>query len=136
MNPKEQCVGIDVSKARLDVGVLPQETFWTSANDDAGRAELVARLRELAPALIVLEATGGYEVAIAAQLAAVGLPVVVMNPRQVRDFAKASGRLAKTDRIDARVLALYAKVMRPDVRPLKDEQSREPRSAECPPGYH
>ena len=125
MNPKERCAGIDVSKAQLDVGVLPEEAFWTSANDDAGRAEWVARLRELAPALIVLEATGGYEALIAAQLAAVGLPVAVMNPRPVRDFAKASGRLAKTDRIDARVLARYAQVMRPDVRPLKDEQSRE-----------
>ena len=125
MNPKEQCVGIDVSKARLDVGVLPEEAFWTSTNDDVGRAELVARLRELAPALIVLEATGGYEALIAAQLAAVGLPVAVMNPRPVRDFAKACGRLAKTDRIDAQVLARYAQVMRPEVRPLKDEQSRE-----------
>ena len=79
----------------------------------------------MAPTLIVLEATGGYEAVLAAQLAAAGLPVVVMNPRQVRDFAKACGKLAKTDRIDARLLALYAKAMRPDVRPLKDEQSRE-----------
>jgi len=109
----------------LDVGVLPQEKFWSSANDDAGRTELVARLREVAPTLIVLEATGGYEAVIAAQLAAAGLPVVVVNPRQVRDFAKACGKLAKTDRIDARILALYAKTMRPEVRPLKDEQSRE-----------
>ena len=125
MNPNEAFVGIDVSKAMLDVGVLPQEKFWSSANDDAGRTELVARLREVAPTLIVLEATGGYEAVIAAQLAAAGLPVVVVNPRQVRDFAKACGKLAKTDRIDARILALYAKTMRPEVRPLKDEQSRE-----------
>ena len=125
MNPSECFVGIDVSKAQLDVSVLPQETFWSSANDDADRADVVTRLREMAPALIVLEATGGYEAVIAAQLAAAGLPVVVVNPRQVRDFAKACGQLAKTDRIDARVLARYAKAMRPDVRPLKDEQSRE-----------
>lgn len=125
MNPSECFIGIDVSKAQLDVSVLPQETFWSCPNDDAGRADVVARLRELAPTLIVLEATGGYEAVLAAQLAAAGLPVVVVNPRQVRAFAKACGKLAKTDRIDARVLALYAKMMRPQVRPLKDEQSRE-----------
>ena len=125
MNPSECFVGIDVSKAQLDVSVLPQETFWSSPNDDAGPADVVTRLRERAPTLIVLEATGGYEAVIAAQLAAAGLPVVVVNPRQVRAFAKACGKLAKTDRIDARVLALYAKTMRPEVRPLKDEQSRE-----------
>ena len=125
MNSNECCVGIDVSKAQLDVGVLPQEKFWSSANDDTGRAELVTRLLEMAPTLIVLEATGGYEAVIAAHLAAAGLPVVVMNPRQVRDFAKAGGKLAKTDRIDARILARYAQTLRPDVRPLKDEQSRE-----------
>lgn len=125
MNPNECFVGIDVSKATLEVGVLPQETFWSSPNNEAGREELVTRLCAMAPTLIVLEATGGYEAVIAAQLAAAGLPVVVMNPRQVRDFAKACGKLAKTDRIDARLLALYAKTMRPDVRPLKDEHSRE-----------
>ena len=125
MNPNECFVGIDVSKATLEVGVLPQETFWSSPNNEAGREELVTRLCAMAPTLIVLEATGGYEAVIAAQLAAAGLPVVVMNPRQVRDFAKACGKLAKTDRIDARLLALHAKTMRPDVRPLKDEHSRE-----------
>lgn len=124
MNPNECFIGIDVSKAQLDVSVLPQETFWSCPNDEAGRADVVARLRELAPTLIVLEATGGYEAVLAAQLAAAGLPVVV-NPRQVRAFAQACGKLAKTDRIEARVLALYAKAMRPQVRPLKDEQSRE-----------
>lgn len=125
MNPSECFVGIDVSKAQLDVSVLPQEMLWSCPNDEAGRADVVARLRELAPTLIVLEATGGYEAVLAAQLAAAGLPVVVVNPRQVRAFAQACGKLAKTDRIDARVLALYAKTMRPQVRPLKDEQSRE-----------
>ena len=125
MNPSECFVGIDVSKAQLDVSVLPQETFWSCPNDETGRADVVARLRELAPTLIVLEATFGYEAVLAAHLAAAGLPVVVVNPRQVRAFAKACGKLAKTDRIDARVLALYAKTLRPEVRPLKDEQSRE-----------
>jgi transposase len=85
---------------------------------------LVERLRALSPALIVLEATGGFEASVAALLAAAGLPVVVMNPRLVRNFAKATGKLAKTDRLDARMLALFAQVMRPPVRPLKDEQSR------------
>ena len=122
MNPNNCFVGIDVSKATLEVGVLPQETFWSSPNNEAGREELVTRLREMAPTLIVLEATGGYEAVIAVQLAAAGLPVVVMiptalalrgegmNPRQVRDFAKACGKLAKTDRADCSGLRPSAKV--------------------------
>ena len=125
MNVDEQFVGIDVSKAQLDVGVLPQKQSWSASNDEAGRRGLVERLRELAPTLIVLEATGGYEAAVAMQLAAAGLRVVVMNPRPVRDFAKATGKLAKTDRLDAQILALFAQVMRPEVRPLKDDPSRE-----------
>lgn len=124
MKTSEVFVGIDVSKAGLDVGVLPAEQFWTAANDEAGCRDLVERLRALSPALIVLEATGGFEASVAAMLAAAGLPVVVMNPRLVRNFAKATGKLAKTDRLDARMLALFAQVMRPSVRPLKDEQSR------------
>ena len=125
MKSDERFVGIDVSKAELEIGVLPVAPSWTVSNDDAGRQALADRLRELAPTLIVLEATGGYEAPVAIQWAAAGLPVVVMNPRQVRDFAKASGRLAKTDRIDARLLALFGQTMRPEVRALKDEQSRE-----------
>lgn len=125
MKTSEVFVGIDVSKTELEVGVLPAEQFWTAPNDDAGRGGVVERLRALSPTLIVLEATGGFEASVAAMLAAAGLPVVVMNPRPVRDFAKATGQLAKTDRLDARMLALFAQVMRPPVRPLKDEQSRE-----------
>lgn len=124
MNTSEVFVGIDVSKATLDVGVLPPEPFRTIPNDEAGCRGLAERLKALSPALIVLEATGGFETLAAATLAAAGLPVVVVNPRQVRDFAKATGTLAKTDRLDARVLALFAQQVRPPVRPLKDAQSR------------
>ena len=102
MSHAPRFVGIDVSKAQLDVAVLPGAECWTETNDEAGISTLVSRLQEAAPALVVLEATGGYESAAVAILAAAGLPVVVVvNPRQVRDFAKATGQLAKTDQIDA-----------------------------------
>ena len=94
-------VGIDVSKARLDVAVRPSGEAWSHANDEPGIAALVARLEPLAPDLVVLEATGGLERAAVAALALAGLPVAVVNPRQVRDFAKATGQLAKTDALDA-----------------------------------
>lgn len=124
---EERFVGIDinVSKAQLEIGVLPVEQFWKAANDDASRQELAGRLRELEPTLIVLEDAGGYETPMAIQLVAVGLPVAVMNPLQVRDFAKAKGQRDNTDHIDARMLALFAQVVRPHVRPLKDQQSLE-----------
>lgn len=118
-------VGIDVSKARLDVAVLPHGERWASDNTPAGTAGLGERLLALAPALVVLEASGGYEAPCVAALAALGLPVVVVNPRQARDFAKALGRLAKTDAIDAVVLAEFAARVRPEVRPLLDEATRE-----------
>ncbi len=111
-------VGIDVAKAELVVTVLPAYARWTVANDAAGVQSLVTQLVALTPTLIVLEATGGYELLSVAALAAATLPVVVVNPRQVRDFAKATGQLAKTDRIDADVLARFADVVRPVVRPL------------------
>jgi len=117
-------VGIDVSKATLDVAVGPGGAAWSAPNEDAGIAALVARLRPLAPALIVLEATGGFETAAVAALAAAGLTVVIANPRQVRDFAKATGQLAKTDALDAQVLALFAERVRPEPRPLPDEAAR------------
>ena len=117
-------VGIDVSKATLDVAVRPSGEQWSAANDDGGIPPLVKRLRPLAPALIVLEATGGFETAAVGALAAAGLPVVVANPRQVRDFAKATGQLAKTDVLDAQVLALFAERVRPEPRPLPDEAVR------------
>ena len=113
--------GIDVSKATLDVALRPDGRAAALADDAAGLGALVAELRAAAPSLIVLEATGGYEAARAAALAAAGLPVVVVNPRQVRDFARSTGQLAKTDRIDAGVLALFAERVRPAVRPLASE---------------
>jgi transposase len=118
-------VGIDVSKTGLDVHVLPMGAAWSVANDDVGHRALAARLVELNPTLVVLEATGGYQNQAVAELAAHKLSVAVVNPRQVRDFAKATGRLAKTDAIDASVLASFAQAIRPEPRPLLDEQSQE-----------
>jgi transposase len=117
--------GIDVAKATLDVQVRPSEERWTAANDDAGIRTLVAQLRGVAPTQVVLEATGGYELAVVSALAAAALPVVVVNPRQVRDFAKATGRLAKTDRLDAAVLARFAEQVRPEARPLATADQQE-----------
>jgi transposase len=116
-------VGIDVAKAELVVAVRPGDDRWTVPNDEAGVARLRERLQRVAPTLIVLEATGGYERAAVAALAAAQMPVVVANPRQVRDFARATGQLAKTDRIDAGTLALFADRVRPTPRPLADEAS-------------
>lgn len=118
-------VGIDVSKVQLDVHVRPAGQQWCVSNDDAGHAELVAKLRELTPQLVVLEATGGYQASVAAELALAGLQVAIVNPRQVRDFAKATGRLAKTDAIDAAAIAHFAEAIRPEPRPLPDAQTVE-----------
>ena len=118
-------VGIDVAKAKLDVGVRPGGQHWQTSNDAAGVAQLLGRLGALAPELVVLEATGGYEGLAVRRMHAAGLPVAVVNPRQVRDYAKACGQLAKTDRIDALVLADFARAIRPQVRPLKDEATAE-----------
>jgi transposase len=118
-------VGIDVSKEHLDVGVRPANQRWQVENDLEGIAELVKRLAGIKPTLIVLEATGGYEMAAAAELAGAGLPVAVVNPRQVRDFAKSLGRLAKTDRIDAHVLARFGEAVGPEARALPDEQTQQ-----------
>ena len=118
-------IGIDVAKAELVVAAHPTGERWAVANDERGIRTLVERLRSAAPELIVLEATGGYELLCVAALAAVGLPVVVANPRQVRDFAKATGQLAKTDRIDADILALFAERVRPAVRLLPDAETQE-----------
>lgn len=117
-------VGIDVSKARLDVALSSGEQ-WSEGNDDSGIRALTRRLRELAPELIVLEATGGFESAPVAALAHAALPIVIVNPRQVRDFARATGQLAKTDRIDARTLALFAERVRPAPKALPDEAAQE-----------
>lgn len=125
MNDSVVYVGIDVSKLSLDVATVPAVESWSESNDEKGSCKLVERLSKQNPRLIVLEATGGYESLVAADLAAAGLPVVVVNPRQVRDFAKATGRLAKTDAIDAHVIALFGEAVKPDVRPLKDAHISE-----------
>jgi transposase len=117
-------VGIDVAKDRLDVHVRPSGEAFAVARDGEGVAGLAERLRAARPQLIVLEATGGFEQVVAAELAGAGLPLVVVNPRQIRDFARATGRLAKTDRVDAAVIAHFAEAVRPPVRPLPDEQAR------------
>jgi transposase len=118
-------VGIDVSKARLDVALRPGDESFSVTNNQRGLATLVKRLQKLCVSRIVLEASGGYEIAAASELAAAGLPVAVVNPRQVRDFARATGRLAKTDALDARVLAHFAELIQPQARLLPDAQSRE-----------
>jgi transposase len=120
MSQSARYVGIDVAKATLEVALGSGGETWQVANDVAGRAALVARLSQPRPAAIVLEATGGLELPLVSELAAAGLPVRVVNPRQVRDFAKATGRLAKTDRLDAQVLAHFAEALRPEPRPLPD----------------
>lgn len=118
-------IGIDVSKAQLDVAFGATGETISVTNDDAGIETLLALLRKRNYSLVVLEATGGYEVPVVSSLAAGGLPVVVANPRHVRQFARAIGQLAKTDRLDARVLALFGERIRPEVRPLPDDASRQ-----------
>lgn len=115
--------GIDVSKDHLDVHLRPTGETFRVANDEPGIAALVARLATAGLTLVVLEATGGYEAPLAAALAAARSPLAVVNPRQVRDFAKSTGRLAKTDRLDAAVLAHFADAVRPPVRPLPDAEA-------------
>jgi transposase len=113
-------VGIDVSKARLDVALLPGGETFAVANDEPGIEELAARLHDLKLGVVVLEATGGYEMAAWAALSDAGLPVAVVNPRQVREFARATGKLAKTDKLDARILARFAEAVQPKPRLLVD----------------
>jgi transposase len=117
-------VGIDVAQEQLEVYVRPSAAGWSVAADEAGVAALVERLRPLGAQLIVLEATGGYETLVAVGLAEAGLPLASVNPRQIRDFARATGQLAKTDTLDARSIAAFAEAVRPPVRPLPDEQAR------------
>lgn len=116
-------VGMDVSQDTVDVAVQPGTSFQI-LNDESGVAQAVERLQGLQPTLIVLEATGGLEVPLAGALAGAALPVVVVNSRQVRDFAQATGQLAKTDRLDAQILARFAEVIRPPIRPVPDEQTQ------------
>ena len=117
-------VGIDVAKARVDVAIRPGGDRREVSNDQAGIAALVAQMQQLNLAALVLEATGGLELPLVAALAAASLPVVVVNPRQVRDFARATGRLAKTDSLDAAVLAHFAEAVRPPLRPLRDAETQ------------
>jgi transposase len=118
-------VGIDISKKHLDIFLTPTDTSFTVPNTEAGIVKLAARLRQVAPQIILLEATGGYEFLAVAALREAGLPACFINPRQVRDFARSLGILAKTDRIDARVLAQFAEKLRPEPRPLPDAQQQE-----------
>ena len=125
MHQEGRFVGIDVSSQQLDMAYHGQEAVYTVTNDDQGIHDLVQRLQRGQVVLVVLEATGGYEAQVVAALAAAGLPVAVVNPRQVRDFAKATGKLAKTDAIDAGVLAHFAQAVRPQPRPLSDQETRQ-----------
>jgi len=118
-------VGVDVCKDSLDVAIGAEKDIITFANDQKGVDALIEKLNRLAPELIVFESTGGYERLAASLLAEAGLPVVIVNPRQVRDFAKSAGILAKTDAIDARVIARFAEAVKPDVRHLKDHETSE-----------
>jgi len=117
--------GIDVSKTTLDVAVTNQKEIKSFANDDKGIQQIVGYLKKQESALTVMEATGGLEKLLAASLIEASIPVVVVNPRQVRDFAKAKGKLAKTDKIDAWILAEFAKEIHPEIRPLSDKQTDE-----------
>jgi transposase len=117
-------IGIDVSKDRLDVHLRPSGEAFAMGRDGESLAALIDRLAALSPALVVLEATGGFEVTVAASLAAAGIPLAVVNPRQIRDFARATGQLAKTDALDAKAIARFAEMVRPEPRPVPDEQAR------------
>ena len=118
-------IGIDVSKKQLEVAVHESDYHFHCPNKASAFGGLIAELIKLRPALIVLEATGGLEIPVVSALHAAGLPVVVVNPRQVRDFAKALGQLAKTDRLDARVLAHFAAAIKPPLRPIKSKEERD-----------
>ena len=125
MGSEQVFIGIDVSKDRLDVAGIPLKQTWQFTNDAAGVSKLVERLTKLSPVLIVMEPTGGLEAPVAAELSAAGLSVAVVNARQIRDYAKAIGKLAKTDRLDALVIAQFAAAIKPEARELPDEQAEE-----------
>ena len=118
-------VGIDVSKDRLDVAVVPSGDKRQFSNDEAGLSKLLGNLVKLSPTLVVMEPTGGFEVPLAGALAAEGLPVAVVNARQIRNYARAVGKLAKTDKLDAMIIAEFAHKVEPEVRPLRDEENQE-----------
>lgn len=124
MSETQIFVGVDVSKACLNVAVRPSGEILTVRHDEAGLAGLVVRMQMWQPTAVVLEATGDLESAVVSALVAAGLPVHVVNPRQVRDFARATGQLAKTDALDAQLLAQFGEVLRPAPRPLPDEATQ------------
>lgn len=119
---EEIFVGIDVSKRQLDMAVWGEKDVWQHGNDDSGIHRVVERLTALTPTLIVVEASGGWEMTLVAELSFAELPVAVVNPTRVRDFAKATGQWAKTDKLDALMLARFAQAIQPEVRPLRDEE--------------
>lgn|SRR5208283_201628 len=123
--PKETFVGIDVAKDQLDVHILPKAVHFTCEHDAKGIASLLSRLQEENPTVIIMEATGGYEITLAAELGAAGLPVAIVNPRQVRDFARGIGKLAKTDAIDAFVLARFGETNKPEPQPISTDQEKQ-----------
>ena len=118
-------IGIDVSKEHLDVALYPDDTCHRFAYDERGVADITEYLRKIHPTIVVLEATGGYETLIAASLSSAGIPVALTNPRQIRDFAKATGKLAKTDNIDAKIIAHFGAAVKPLPKPVSDEQAQE-----------
>ena len=125
MTSTDLVVGIDISKGKLDAGVVPTLERWTTDNDCEGLIELAKKVSDLSPTLVVMEATGGLERPVRAALDSAGLRCAVVNPRQVRDFAKAMGILAKTDSLDALVLAKYGQKVEPEARPAKDAETQE-----------
>lgn len=118
-------IGVDVSKDTLDVAIYETGKKWRSTNNETGISELVAAISELTAELVVMESTGGYEIQLAYALNRAGIPCAVVNPRETRDFARATKKLAKTDTIDAHVLAHFAAVIKPEPRPMSDEETRE-----------
>jgi len=121
---KKVFIGIDIAKDKIDISILPSGECWTAGITPTALSETIDRLTALKPTNIVMEATGGYETRFAASLATAGLPVAIVNPRQIRDFARALGILAKTDAIDAQVIALFAEKVQPECRPLPTDDER------------
>ena len=125
MNTEPTYIGIDVSKENLDLAVNPGKQIRRFHNTATGIGKIVDYIREINPVLVVMEATGGFEISLAAALGEAGIPTAIMNPRQVRDYARSTGKLAKTDAIDAQILADFAAVVHPEPRPLADLQTQE-----------
>jgi len=121
-NLAEVFVGIDVSKNRLDIAIWGRKEYWQIKNEDRGFIELIGKMREIQPTLIVLEATGGLELPLVAEITLAGLPIAVVNPKRIRDFARSAGQLAKTDKLDARIIAHFAQAVRPEIRHLRSEE--------------